>query len=345
MSHKPAGNESPSSRHCTTTWLLCVTRGAMLGRIIGAPLKAIRLFGQLRRQEGGRQALSYLKRLGFRHESAVQVTRLIKVSLSPIQATRRMNVQTAKNVVRIPRDTGVLKVPNDLLDDAAAIVAHCSKVFESKHQALIADFKPPYAQAINFVPSHSGIRMADPEEVRPILNFMAQPCLFDMMAEYIGELPALSNVALVFTQPTQERIGPQLFHRDRNARRQLHLIMPIWPVTPESGPFTLLPANLSDKVVRAMDNDESRIPDALMFEHCSREELIPLAGDPGDVFLCNPGKCFHYGARATCRPRLMLIANVSSPFEGAEGLASVYRSTNRHLLDSDDWRVRALLNI
>lgn len=317
----------------------------MLMRLVRAPKAAAELLVKLRRQEGGRDAASHFRKIGLRHEPAIHATRLLKQSLAPIKAAKRSMVGDYAGTVRIPADKGFLKVPDAYLDGTQAVVSHCAGVFDRKKEKLIAEFKPPYAQAINFAPTPAGIAMEDPEEIRPILQFFAQPKLFDMMADYIGELPAMSNVALVYTQPTDGKIGPQQFHRDRNAWKQLHLVMPIWRVSQENGPFTLLPADRSADVTRAINNDESRIPDEIMFKHCSKDELIPLEGEPGTVYLCNPGQCIHFGARATTKPRLLLIVNISSPFEGAEGEACVYRSTNRHLLDDGSRNVRALLNV
>ena len=82
-----------------------------------------------------------------------------------------------------------------------------------------------------------------------------------------------------------------------------------------------------------------------MFSHCDRSDLLALTGEAGTVFLCNPGQCYHCGARATGKPRLMLIVNVTTPFEGAEGQSAVYWSTNRRLLDEGSPEYRALLNL
>lgn len=317
----------------------------MFGRLARAPAKAADLLLRLRQQEGGRDAAAHFRAIGFRHEPAIEATRLLKRSLSPIKAAKRSKVGRYQADVRVPQDKGYLKVPDGFLDGTTGIVRHCADIFERKRERLVAEFKPPYAQAINFIVEGKSVRMEDPEEIRQILHYFAQPKLFDMMADYIGELPALSNVALVYTQPSEGKIGPQQFHRDRNAWKQLHLVMPIWDVTPECGPFTLLPADRSADVTRAINNDESRIPDEVMFKHCREDELVQLTGPAGTVYLCNAGQCIHFGARAISKPRLMLIANISSPFEGAEGEACVYRSVNRRELDDGSRNVRALLNL
>ena len=317
----------------------------MLARFVTAPGKILNLYSRLRRQEGGRDTFSKLRKLGLRHAPAIAATRLIKKTVSPIRAIRRKALGALSADIVIPPDQGFIHVDENKISGAADVVAHCAALFERKRARIVAEFKPPYGQVINFPVTPEGAIMEDPEEIRPILQFCAQPALFDAIARYIGELPALSNIALVYSQPSDVRIGPQLFHRDRNEYRQVHLVMPIWDVTPESGPFTLLPADRSAKIVRAMDSDESRISDEDMFRYCSPDELIQLTGPAGTVYICNPCQCFHYGARATQKSRLLLIVNLTSPFEGAEGQACVYRSINRETLNDGTRNVRALLNI
>lgn len=322
-----------------------------LVRIAKAPAKLAALAGQLGRHEGGRNAISYLKRLGISHADAVDIAKNLKKWASPIESFQRAQTAAylaggAADEPRVPRDKDYLHVPDGYLEGTDRVVRHCAELFRRKENDLRANFKPPYGMVIKFSQENRRDQMEDPEEIRPILEFAAQPKFFRILTDYIGEFPVMSTVSLIYTEPNSDTIGPQQFHRDMNERRQLHFVMPIWPIDMETGPFTFLPGDRSSDVVRALrDTGAGRISDEMIFSECRDDELVRITGKPGDVFLVNPYRCIHFGARARSKPRLILIVNFTSLFEGAEGLGAVYRSENRYVLNDGRTETRWLLNI
>jgi hypothetical protein len=113
----------------------------------------------------------------------------------------------------------------------------------------------------------------------------------------------------------------------------------------ESGPFTFLPARKSEMVRSAIKHERGRIPDEVMFSHVREDDMIHCVGDAGDVYLVNPYACFHCGARTRSKPRLILIINFTSLFQGVEGTGSLFMANNRNLLDDERKETRLLLNL
>lgn len=309
-----------------------------LRRLALAPAALIRLIRQLWNQGGGRDTTAHLKRLGLRHGQAIAATKLIKKVMSPALAARR-----ARGGVDQVGAAGWRRM--EATPESRSLAAFCAGLFDSKRADVMASFQPPYGFVIRYVEQGSQIALELPEEFRPIVEFCARHEIFDTVAAYIGEAPVISNVSLVYTQEHSTRIGPQLFHRDANEARQLHLVIPVWEVDHEAGPFTFLPADKSAPVIRTLRHESARIPDDVMFQHCSPSDLVECTGQPGDIYLLNPCACIHFGARTKSRPRLLLIVNLTSLFEGAEGQHAVHRAANRAVLNDGSERVRLLLNL
>jgi hypothetical protein len=318
-------------------------------RIKRAPAALMVLARQLRRHEGGRNTVSYLKRLGLTHTDAIDVARQIKRLATPLasfERSRTAGYLDGQDEIRVPRDKAYLRVPDGYLEGVDRVVAHCEAIFRQKESEIVANYKPPYGMAIRFVEMGASVKMENPDEIRPIFDFCAQPRLFRLLTEYMGEFPVMANVSLIYTMPNTETIGSQLFHRDMNERRQLHMVIPIRPIDLECGPFTFIPADRSAEVVRALKLTESgRIDDRDIFSVCRDDELVRITGEPGDVYLVNPYRCIHFGARARSKSRLILIVNFTSLFEAAEGQHAVYRSSNKRALDNGRTESRWLLNI
>jgi ectoine hydroxylase-related dioxygenase (phytanoyl-CoA dioxygenase family) len=198
---------------------------------------------------------------------------------------------------------------------------------------------------LDFIDDGSELKMSDPREIAPIIHFCAQPKLFSIISRYIGEFPVVSNMSLIYTRQNETVIGPQKWHRDTNAPRQLHLVIPIWDIDELCGPFTLLPGDKSRDVIHALGHNHGRVEDDVFEKFGVTSDIVKLIGVAGTAYLVNPYACFHYGARARTKPRLMLIVNFSSLFEGAEGMQSPSRSANKAALDDGRFETRCLVDL
>ena len=313
-----------------------------VAKVLKAPLFFSRLLFKLKRQKGGRDVAYILSdRLGMRAESAITVGKALKIIVSPLKARERFQVRSVPSSVPVNlTQDGWIKLPKDAVEGAFELAQHCADLFARKRDQVLAAYAPPFTLVTNI---HDAVE--NPEEIEPIVRFCSQPALFNLIASYLGEYPVLNTISLGYTAANAGRVGSQLFHRDLNDRRAAHLVMPIWPIDMDSGPFTFLPARESAQLQAEIKHNRGRISDDVIFSHVDNDDFVYCTGAPGDVFLVNPYACFHCGARTRSKPRLILIVSFSSIFQGMESNSAVFQAVNRHLLDDGRRETRLLLNL
>jgi hypothetical protein len=135
--------------------------------------------------------------------------------------------------------------------------------------------------------------------------------LLALASDYIGSLPILRMIQVFWTpRGDGDFKGSQLYHFDRPelGERQLKLMVNLVDVTPEDGPFTFVPANLSAKVAANERPDGGRYFDEQVYRHAPEENAYPLNGPVGTGVFVDTNRCLHYGARSRGKDRLILIA-------------------------------------
>ena len=148
------------------------------------------------------------------------------------------------------------------------------------------------------------------------------PAFFDMAlsdemlqiaAEYMGEIPVLAKPRLWWTKPEAYGPGgPQLFHIGARARpvvtRQAKFLFTMSDVDLDSGPFTYLPLNISQEIVRAIDYEMGEeIPDEVIFSYAKPTDVRRFTGKAGTGIFVDTSRCFHFGRRQQTKERLMLM--------------------------------------
>jgi hypothetical protein len=135
--------------------------------------------------------------------------------------------------------------------------------------------------------------------------------LLALASDYFGSLPILRMIQVFWTPHGDGDLeGSQLYHFDRPklGDRQLKLVVNLVDVTPEDGPFTFVPANLSAKVAANERPDGGRYSDEQVYRHAPEEDAYPLTGPVGTGVFVDTNRCLHYGARSRGKDRLILIA-------------------------------------
>lgn len=160
-----------------------------------------------------------------------------------------------------------------------------------------------------------------PEEVaQAYINVMSQPGVQDTVLRYFNGRPWLWNVALNYSDVSVQRTDSQLWHFDYGDIKQLHFMAYFSDIDTDSGPFTFFDAGTSAQVSRHpllierfTDEDLKR-----SFEIDAAKSAIRLEGLRGDVFVADPGRVLHQGAR--CRkPRLVLFITFTTPAPMSRG--------------------------
>lgn len=146
------------------------------------------------------------------------------------------------------------------------------------------------------------------------------PALSGVISGYFDGNPWLWNVALNYSDPSNTQSDSQMWHFDYGDVRQLHCMVYFTDVDEQSGPFTFIDARLSEMIERHPLLIE-RLTDADLARDYlinAQEQAIRLCGKRGDVFLNDPGRLLHQGARCD-KPRLVLFISFTTPTPMSKG--------------------------
>jgi hypothetical protein len=133
--------------------------------------------------------------------------------------------------------------------------------------------------------------------------------VIQIACEYLGEVPILNQIRLWWTPINAELRGSQLFHRDAQTwtQRRAKFIFAMDKIGPECGPFTFLPADVSDRVSKGIGSPRKKVDDEAVFKFAKPEELIEVTGQAGVGMFVDTSRCYHFGARARGGERLALM--------------------------------------
>jgi len=141
------------------------------------------------------------------------------------------------------------------------------------------------------------------------------------VSRYLGSWPVLTRAAIWFSPNDHDAGGrSQWFHMDAEGKRQVKCFLPIDPVDVESGPFTFLPADVSQRIYRALRKEgrvttrNTKLPDEVMERHFNPSDLVRATGAPGTVAMVDTCRCYHYGSRMAPKPRLLLHLHFGGPW-------------------------------
>lgn len=145
------------------------------------------------------------------------------------------------------------------------------------------------------------------------------PEIAGLVMRYFDGRPWLWNAALNYSDPSRGLTDSQMWHFDYGDVRQLHIMVYFSDVGPASGPFTFLEGALSDRIKRHPLLIE-RLADADLAAYgiSPAEQATRLFGKRGDVFLSDPGRLLHQGARCETS-RLVMFISFTTPAPMSKG--------------------------
>ena len=156
------------------------------------------------------------------------------------------------------------------------------------------------------------------------------PELSAIVLRYFNGRPWLWHAGLNYSDPSQGLTDSQMWHFDYGDLRQLHIMVYLSKVDVNCGPFTFLRSELSDRVKRHPLLIE-RLTDADMGDRYGIKlpgQATQLTGEPGDVFLNDPGRLMHQGARCS-QPRLVMFISFTTPAPMSKGGSSTMSRERR----------------
>lgn len=172
-----------------------------------------------------------------------------------------------------------------------------------------------------------------------IARLAVHPILIKTFADYLGVVPVLQTVQLMYSP--NHRLVPgssQYYHLDGQDVRSLQVFVYLHDVTLDHGPLTLIPANISERIAirlryrkaGPMRRLDDRTVSALID---SGEDVRVLTGPKGSILVFDGDRCLHYGSRPAPLPRRILHYAYFSPF--AFTLPARWWTRYEHLVPSD----------
>lgn len=163
-----------------------------------------------------------------------------------------------------------------------------------------------------------------------LVDVLTNEKLSSTIRAYFDGNPWLWNIALNYSEANNRITDSQLWHFDYGDTRQLHLMAYFSDVDLNSGPFTFLNATDSDKVNRSLWTIERFTDDDLSTKYGIDvdSQAIRLIGSTGALFLADPGRVLHQGARCN-KPRMVLFATFTSVAPMSLGGARTLRPDQR----------------
>ena len=262
---------------------------------------------QIRRIKGLHRLLHH--RLSVPLGMTESVLRQLKHAWNPSQARRRSAL--AAELERSDQDTfleqyGYLRLEPYSLPGMREALDYCSAEYDKARAAGSALEKQSASVKEFLVSVIKDEELLDHPE---LFSFVISPAIVELAAKYFGAVPVLSGVRLWWTPPNDMATASQLFHCDREDQKQFKLLINVFDTTPETGPFTFIPADISAKLKKKINYSYKnyRLPDEHIAAAGGLDMTIPLIGPSGAAACVDTSRCLHYGSRGNTRDRLVLM--------------------------------------
>ncbi len=200
------------------------------------------------------------------------------------------------------------------------------------------------------------IEVGDLDRWPQLLDFVTSSQLIATVGDYLGFVPALSK-----TLPTGVRLvesgkhldslahlpprDSQVFHIDPYDHPMVYVIVLVRDCTPEAGPFTFLPASVSERAASKLDywsrGRPYRLSDEEIYSVVDESEKVELTYPRGTVLFIDTSRCFHYGARNGEEPRFQVMYGLTSACRC--DFSESYMSEPEYTIRATDSRLRRLV--
>lgn len=134
--------------------------------------------------------------------------------------------------------------------------------------------------------------------------------MLSVASHYLGEVPLLTRLDLWWSPVNDRATESQLYHYDGEDKTQLKFILYLNDVDEGTGPFTLVPADLSAKVISTKvfaRRRSVRLEDEAVEGVVGKDAPLKVMGPAGTLACCDTSRCLHYGSRAKERDRFIIM--------------------------------------
>lgn len=211
---------------------------------------------------------------------------------------------TRHAVLRVDPELGYASFPPGRLPGSAAVVARCRDLFEARRQEL-----SEHAFVLNpnkrfLLSVLAGDDFCDHPD---LLSFMVSRPILDVATAYLGAVPLLAGANLWWSPRNETARSSQLFHTDNEDWSQLKVLINLQDTCERHGPFTLIPAGRSERVLRETRYVTGRLDDEAVLARAGADALVRFTGPTGSGGFVDTSRCLHYGSRQILEDRLVLV--------------------------------------
>jgi hypothetical protein len=142
-----------------------------------------------------------------------------------------------------------------------------------------------------------------------LVRFALSEPILRAVSVYLGTVPVLASVALLWSPPETEGAkltSSQRFHNDHEDTSQVKLFVHIDDVDSDCGVFTFHPAEATRRIRKALGTRGGRLDDAATAKVLPSEAPLTLMGPAGSAYFVDTSRCLHFGSRPAKKGRLLL---------------------------------------
>lgn len=259
--------------------------------------------------------------LGIPSRLAYPLVRAVKIAAHPVQAWQRKQAlgglpppKPTPAEDTLERDGYRIVGPGELpgLDE---VVARCQALVEEgreSRQRSAYQRNPKKDFLLSVVAGDEFCRYPE------LIRFMVSRPIVATAARYLGAVPLLAAANLWWSPPNETQLSSQRYHIDKEDRRQLKLVVNVTDTDEAQGPFTFLPASLSEVVQGAQRRRKRHLSDEALDAVGVGDGALRLVGPAGSAAFVDTSRCLHHGSRGNTRDRFVLqlqFLRFDSPLE------------------------------
>jgi len=149
------------------------------------------------------------------------------------------------------------------------------------------------------------------EEAPPLFDLALCDEILQIATDYIGEVPMLFRVQVLWSPINDSTRASQLYHRDglRWHSKRAKFVFAATDIDENCGPFTFLPADVSERVSTESNEFKmhERLEDDDVYRHVERSEEVAFVGPAESGLAIDSDRCFHFGSRNRTNERLVVM--------------------------------------
>jgi hypothetical protein len=229
------------------------------------------------------------------------------------RARRRMARDFCRrvNCEEMPARRGFRVLAPDHFNEMREVIAACRALFERKVRggAGVEQDGRLKARALKHEYLRNLLSNDDLRRTPILVDFALSDAAMGMATRYLGTIPYLNRVDLLYSVPraNSEKVSSQLFHVDPEGLSQVKFFINVFDVGDAEGPFTLIPADDTARVVREVGDlrrkhgkrHTGRYLDDEIAAVGAGDAIVRVKGPEGSGVAVDTSQCLHMGSRVT----------------------------------------------